>query len=191
MDQRANLIWTFLIIVAVALVGWEVYHTYTISRRVGSYRQQSARTILGSDEQLSQTVNQLETTLAERQAYQVQLTSDPLNLAEVIRSQKLLNRLGFQEMEEEDEVRLSCTVIGETNSAIVKYGGRSHVIEVGDVVKGYRVAEITNKEVILKRGGDVLVLRTQKAAVPWETESSDSSTVDFSPSTSGGATDNF
>jgi hypothetical protein len=187
MDQRANLIWTFLIIVAVALVGWEVYNTYMISRRVGSYRQQSARTILGTDEQLSQTVNQLETTLAERQAYQVQLTNDPLNLAEVIHSQKLLNRLGFQEMEEEDEVRLSCTVIGETNSAVVKYGGRSHVVEIGDVVKGYRVAEISPKELVLRRGGDVLVLKTQKAAVPWETVPSDSTDYGSNP----GETNNF
>jgi hypothetical protein len=188
MDQRSNLIWTFLIILAIAVVGWEVYNTYMITRHVKGYRLQSAQTILGSDEQLSQTVNQLETTLAERQAYQVQLTKDPLNLAEVIRSQRLLERLGFQEMEEEDEIRLSCTVLGETNSAIVKYGGRSHVISVGDIVKGYRVAEITEKEVVLKRGGEVMVLRNQKAVVPWETGEPDTTGTG---SGSTGGTNNF
>lgn len=173
MDQRANLIWTFLIILAIVVVGWEVYHTYKIANRVSFYRREAAQTILGTDEQLSQTVNQLETTLAERHAYEVDLDTDPLNLGEVIRSQKLLNRLGFQEMDESDEMRLSCTVIGEIeNSAILKFGGRSHVVEVGDVINGYKVTSIGNQELTMERGGDVMVLKNQKASLLWEDEQS-------------------
>jgi hypothetical protein len=173
MDQRSNLVWTFLIILAIVVVGWEVYHTYKIANRVTFYRREAAETILGTDEQLSQTVNQLETTLAERQAYVVELESDPLNLGEVIRSQKLLNRLGFQEMDEEGEMRLSCTVLGDAgNSAILKFGGRSHVVEIGDVVNGYKVTTIGNQEVTMARGGDVLVLKNQKATLLWEEEES-------------------
>ncbi len=173
MDQRSNLIWTLLIILAVGVVGWEVYHTYKIANRVTFYRQEAAETILGTDEQLTQTVNQLETTLAERHAYVVELDSDPLNLGEVIRSQKLLNRLGFQEMDESDEMRLSCTVLGEAgNTAILKFGGRSHVVEVGDIVNGYKVTSIGNQELTMKRGGDVMVLKNQRASLLWEDEES-------------------
>jgi hypothetical protein len=173
MDQRSNLIWTFLIILAIVVVGWEVYHTYKIANRVSFYRREAAQTILGTDEQLTQTVNQLETTLAERHAYEVDLEADPLNLGEVIRSQKLLNRLGFQEMDESDEMRLSCTVVGETgNSAILKFGGRSHVVEVGDILNGYKVTSIGNQELTMVRGGDVMVLKNQKASLLWEDEQS-------------------
>jgi hypothetical protein len=191
MDQRANLIWTFLIILAVVVVGWEVYHTYAIANRVNFYRQESARTILGTDEQLSQSVNQLETTLGDRHAYVVDLEEDPLNLGEVIQSQKLLNRLGFQEMEEDDEMRLSATVIGEvSNSAVLKFGGRSHVVEVGDVVNGYKVTEILVEEMTLKRGGEVLVLKTKKASVPWQEEPG-LPTGELSPPISGEVSGNF
>ena len=173
MDQRSNLIWTFLIILAVVVVGWEVYHTYKIAKRVTFYRQEAAQTILGTDEQLTQTVNQLETTLAERHAYEVELEHDPLNLGEVIRSRKLLNRLGFQEMDEADEMRLSCTIVGEAgNSAIVKFGGRSHVVETGDIINGYRITEITNEALKMVKGGEELVLKNRKATLLWEDEES-------------------
>ena len=193
MDQRSNLIWTFLIILAVAVVIWEVYNTYTVASRVSYYRQQAERTILGTDEQLSQTVNQLETTLAERHASQVALDEDPLNLGEVIRSRKLLDRLGFREMQEDDEMRLSCTVVGaDGNSAILKFGGRSHVVDVGDVVNGYKITEITEKEMTLKRGGDVLVLRNQKASLAWEEEQIPQvPATESTPPISGGGSGNF
>ena len=193
MDQRSNLIWTFLIILSVAVVLWEVYNTYAIANRVSFYRREAAQTILGSDEQLSQTVNQLETTLAERHDYAVELDKDPLNLGEVIRSQKVLNRLGFQEMQEDEDMRLSCTVIGESsNSAILKFGGRSQVVEVGDVINGYKVIEISEKEMKLKRGGEVLVLKTQKATVPWETEGPAAvPTIETTPPISGSGSGNF
>jgi molybdopterin converting factor small subunit len=193
MDQRSNLIWTFLIILTVVVVLWEVYNTYAIANRVSFYRREAAQTILGSDEQLSQTVNQLETTLAERHDYAVELDKDPLNLGEVIRSQKVLNRLGFQEMQEDEEMRLSCTVVGEnSNSAILKYGGRSQVVEVGDVVNGYKIIEISEKEMKLKRGGEVLVLKTQKATVPWETEGPAAGpTLETTPPISGSGSGNF
>jgi molybdopterin converting factor small subunit len=193
MDQRSNLIWTFLIILAVAIVIWEVYNTYIIASRVGFYRREAAQTILGTDEQLSQTVNQLETTLAERQAYQVNLEKDPLNLGEVIRSQKLLNRLGFQEMEEDNEMRLSCTIVGEAgNSAVLKLGGRSQVVEIGDVVNGYKITEISEKEMTLKRGGEVLVLKNQKAALPWQQEAIEAMpAIESMPPISGGNGGNF
>jgi|GEM_PF-326641 len=193
MDQRANLIWTFLIILAVAVVLWEVYNTYTIASRVGFYRREAAQTTLGTDEQLSQTVNQLETTLAERQAYVVELDKDPLNLGEVIRSQKVLNRLGFQEMQENEDMRLSCTIVGEAgNSAIVKSGGRSQVLEVGDVINGYKVTSITEQEITLRRGGDVLVLKNQRAVVPWETEGAEEMpTIEATPPISGGGGANY
>ena len=186
MDQRANLIWTFLIILAVAVVGWEIYNTYAVASRVSYYRRQAERTILGTDEQLTQTVNQLETTLAERHAYDVDLDNDPLNLGEVIRSRKLLDRLGFREMEESDEMRLSCTVVGnEVNTAIIKFAGRSHVVEVGDVVNGYKITEISEKQLTLKRGGDVLVLKNQKATLPWEEEATQQTGIQAAPAASG------
>jgi len=193
MDQRSNLIWTFLIILAVAVVLWEVYNTYIIASRVGFYRREAAQTTLGTDEQLSQTVNQLETTLADRQAYLVDIEKDPLNLSEVIRSQKVLNRLGFQEMQEDEDMRLSCTIVGESgNSAIIKCGGRSQVVEVGDVINGYKVTSITEQAMTLRRGDDVLVLKNQKASVPWETEAAEGMpTIEATPPISGGGGANY
>jgi hypothetical protein len=90
-------------------------------------------------------------------------------------------------------MRLSCTIVGEAgNSAVLKLGGRSQVVEIGDVVNGYKITEISEKEMTLKRGGEVLVLKNQKAALPWQQEAIEAMpAIESMPPISGGNGGNF
>lgn len=55
-------------------------------------------------------------------------------------------------------MRLSCTVLGDNPSGIVKFMGRSHVLRIGDELNGFRVTSIGPAEMVLMKGGSRLVL---------------------------------
>ena len=159
MRRRENFIWGFLIAVAIVIIFYSGFRTYTISKEVRVFQREEAADILGTDPQLLETVNTLESELKERIAYQFKAEKDPLKLSEVIRSPKLLAQMGYGEsFEGEENMRLNLTVIGENPYASIKYMGKFHNLQVGDSIGGYKVAVISYKQVILKHGGQTLTL---------------------------------
>ena len=159
MRRRENFIWGFLIAVAIIIIFVSGFRTYTISKEVREFQYEEAQDILGTDQQLLDTVNKLENQLKERLAYIFRADNDPLKLSEVIRSPKLLAAMGYGEsFEGEENMRLNLTVIGNNPYASIKYMGKFYNLQIGDTIGGFRVADIANKQVVLKKAGQSVTL---------------------------------
>lgn len=162
MKRRENFIWGFLIVVAIILAFYSGIRTYTISKQIRSFLLEDQQEIRGFDQQLLDTVNDLENELKARMEYEFAMEKDPLKLSEVIRSAKLLAQLGYGEsLEGEEDMRLNLTVIGNNPYASIKYMGAFHNLRIGEKIAGYTVVEITAKQVVLKKTGKTLTLRNR------------------------------
>ncbi len=129
MAQRVNVLWGILITLLVVVLVWIGYGNYRMSKQVENLQQQ--KVVLGTDAQLKETVSTLEKNLNDRSAYETRVSNDPLDLTKVIQSRKFLASLGVTEtLEQQGRMRLSCTVLGDTPSAIIKFMGRSHAVSV-------------------------------------------------------------
>ena len=172
MGQRVNVLWGILVTLLVATMVWIGYGNYRMSKKVEAMKQQ--KIILGTDEQLKETVNTLEKSLNERLAYQTHVDSDPFDLTKVIQSRKFLASLGLREtLEQQGRMRLAATVTGDSPSAIIKFMGRSYVVHEGDLINGFQVVSITEKQCQLSKGGSHLTLVNEVAP---ESEFTDSKT---------------
>ena len=175
MGQRVNVLWGILVTLLVVTMIWIGYGDYRLSKKVESMKQQ--KIILGTDEQLKETVNTLEKSLNDRLAYQTQVESDPFDLTKVIQSRKFLASLGLREtLEEQGRMRLAATVTGESASAIIKFMGRSYVVHVGDLINGFQVESITEKQCQLRKNGSLLTLVNEVAPESEFTDSNSSVT---------------
>jgi hypothetical protein len=162
MGQRLNVLWGIVITLLCACIIWIGYSDYRMSKQVDKLRQE--KIILGTDPQLKETVNTLEKSLDDRLAYQTHVELNPLDLTRVVQSKKFLASLGLREtLEQQGRMRLSCTVTGETPSAIVKFMGKSHILHEGDVFNGFRVDKITTAQMVLSKSGARLVLVNESA----------------------------
>jgi hypothetical protein len=162
MRQRINVLWGIVIALLIACMIWIGYSNYRMSKQVEKLRRQ--RITLGTDEQLKETVNTLESNLVERLAYVAKVSIDPFDLTRVIQSRKFLSSLGLKEtLEQQGRMRLSCTVVGPNPSAVVKFMGRSHILHEGDVFNGFKVEKIAAAQVILSKAGSRLVLMNEAA----------------------------
>lgn len=150
-----------VVVVAVGLVQW-----WHVGREIESVHAEDARMVIGTDEKLTETVQNLERTLKERLEYQFDVSVDPLDLTRVITSRKLLEKLGADEFERSKQnMRLAATIVGPENTAaiVIRYMGSNHILRVGDQISGWTVAEIRNRETVLTRNGVKRVLKNQKA----------------------------
>ena len=155
-------------LVVIGLVG---YQTREVDKQINRWQKEiQKREERGmQDPQLKETVDKLEASLAERMKETFVLDPDPLDLTRVIKTRAFLKRIGIKDAGQTDNtMRLSCTVLSEKSaSAIVKYQGRSHVLSEGDKIgpKGYayRVSSVGKNSIVLRRGNEVLKLKTEKA----------------------------
>ncbi len=162
MAHRVNVLWGILIALLIMCMIWIGYNDYRISKQVETFKQE--KIVLGTDEQLKETVNTLEKDLNERILYETNVESDPLDLTKAIQSKSFLASLGLREtLEQQGRMRLSCTVLGDDPSAIIKFMGTSHIVHQGDPFNGFRVEQITSREVVIKKGGSQLVLVNESA----------------------------
>jgi hypothetical protein len=165
MGQRINVLWGIVIAFLVVCVIWIGYSDYRMSKQVEKLRQQ--KIVLGTDEQLKETVNTLEKDLDERLAYETKVSGDPLDLTKVITSKAFLQSLGLREtLEQQGRMRLSCTATspgGGVQMGVVKFMGRSYNLHEGDVFNGFRVDKISPSQMLLSKGGAQLVLAVERA----------------------------
>jgi len=172
MRERERLLWNVLIILLLIVAGYMGYNAYRMGRQVREYQEEMLHKVLGSeDPQLRETVEQLESDLRDRMTYSFEVSHDPLELSQVIQSRGFLAQLGFTEsLESMNKMRLSCTVVGVENAAIIKFQGRSRVMRVGDEINGYRIVEIESGRAILRGAGETIKLETEKAPETLERE---------------------
>lgn len=162
MSQRLNVLWGILLSLLVVTMIWMGWQNYSISERIEVMRNKAI--VLGTDQQLEETVNTLEKDLNDRIAYQTTVAVDPLDLTRTIQTRSFLASLGLREtMEQRGRMRLSCTVLGDNPSGIVKFMGKSHILRLGDELNGFRVASISAAEMVLTKGGSRLVLVNESA----------------------------
>lgn len=170
---------TFLMVVVLGLAGWQ---TREVDKQIKRWKEDIAkRQERGMrDPALKETVDKLEADLTARMDEKFVLDPDPLDLTRVIKSKDYLKRLGLTEAAATDNrMRLSCTVVGGTKPfAIIKYRGRNHVLAVGGEVSGYKVQEIGINSADLRRGGERLLLKTEKSP---ETQAAEEALLETMP----------
>jgi hypothetical protein len=162
MAHRMNVLWGLLIALLVICMIWIGFSDYRISKQVETFKQRMIS--LGTDEQLKETVNTLEKDLNDRILYETHVESDPLDLTKAIQSKSFLASLGLKEtLEQQGRMRLSCTVVGDSPSAVIKFMGTSHIVHQGERFNGFLVDQITTAEIVLVKEGSRLVLVNESA----------------------------
>lgn len=155
---------TFLLVVVIGLVG---YRTKEVDKQIkkwqGDIKRRQERGV--EDPALREAVDRLETDLRARLAEEFVLERDPLELTNVIKTKKFLEKYKMYGGAESDtRMRLACTVTGEKGpSALVTYQRKNWVLMEGDRIGDYRVESIGVNRAVLLRGGERLVLITEKA----------------------------
>lgn len=117
------------------------------------------------DPQLRETVDKLESELRARLSDTFVLDEDPLDLTRVIKTRKFLEKVGLTNiLEGESRMRLSATVLSpESEAAVIQFRGRSHMLQRGGEISGYRVVSISSNSALLRRGAEDLRLYLEKA----------------------------
>lgn len=149
------------VLTAVALaafLGFSIYQVFFVIPGNFAKVQHEAPVSLDANTNLKATLDTLEAVWAERQQFRFRLKQDPLFLGRVIKDFKYDSR-GNRESHEEGEIRLTATVVDENPKAIIKYNGKSFVVQAGDYIgKVYRVIKIDKKQVLLEKNGKKMVL---------------------------------
>ena len=142
----------------VAFLGFSVYKTYYNIPQNFSNVDSNRPITLDADNNLRNTLDTLETVWENRQSFSFRLSQDPLFLGRVI-TDFSYDATGSGESEEDGAIRLSATVVDENPKAIIKYQGKSYVVQAGDYIgEIYRVVKIEEKQVVLDNKGKKLVL---------------------------------
>jgi hypothetical protein len=144
----------------LALIGYSMFKVYydVPTKQVGAGGTSAT---LDENLALKETIDSLETLWGRRQSYVFSVSQDPLHLGRVI-SGFQYERAGGSESDEDRVLRLSATVIDENPKAIIKYRGKSYVVQTGDVIENrYKVLEIEKMQVILENNGKRVALVTK------------------------------
>lgn len=148
------------ILAAVALLGFlgfSVYKSYYNIPQNFSEISDEGPVTLDANNDLRTSLDTLETVWENRQNFRFYLGQDPLFLGRVIKD--FAYDMEGGEAEEESAIRLSATVIDENPKAIIKYHGKSYVVQTGDyIAETYRVVTIEERQVVLDNKGKRLVL---------------------------------
>lgn len=156
-----SIIKSMAVLTAVALVaflGFSIYQVFFVIPGNFARVQDKAPVSLDANTNLRATLDTLEAVWAERQQFRFRLKQDPLFLGRVIKDFKYDSR-GRRESLEENEIRLTATVVDENPKAIIKFNGKSFVVQAGDYIgKVYRVIKIDKKQVLLEKNGKKMVL---------------------------------
>lgn len=141
----------------VGFLGFSVYNTYYGIPRNFSEINEDALVTLDANNDLRATLDTLENVWKNRQNFWFNLSQDPLFLGRVI--EDFAYDTQGREAEEESAIRLSATVIDDNPKAIIKYHGKSYVVQAGDYIgDAYRVIKIEERQVVLDNKGKRLVL---------------------------------
>ncbi len=159
--NRESLIKGLATLVAVALVvflGFSIYRAYVEIPKMEKGAGSEEAGTLDANMALTATLDTLENTWISRQSFKFLVNQDPLHLGRVIKDFQYADN-GKTETEEDNSIRLTATVIDSNPKAIIKYNGKSYVVQTGDYLgKNYKVMTIEKMQVVLDNNGKRLVL---------------------------------
>lgn len=145
-------------IILVLFVGYSIVWMLMNSARQELRADGSESATLDANSTLKSTIDSLEVIWQNTQGRRFAVAQDPLYLGRVIKDFTYAQK-GYKESDEEDRIRLTATVVDDNPKAIIKYNGKSYVVQVGGwLEKAYRVASIEERQVVLEGGGGRLVL---------------------------------
>ncbi len=144
---QSRLLKDLLVLFIIGLVIYMSFRTYQVYNEVRSDEISQGVDSSGLDEELSTAVLAMEKELSERQTYTFSQKKDPMDATKMIQFDlsDLYDLAAIQALNK--KMRLSCTVIDEDPSAIIKYMGQSHIVHIGESVNDKKVVEITPKSV--------------------------------------------
>jgi hypothetical protein len=155
-------------VVLVIELAWGTYKAITISRT--DYSTNETVETLDSDQALANVIDSLESNWERRRAYRFRVDQDPLFLGRAVAGFTYYSQ-GFSEVDEGGSPRLSATVdvTNDKPMAIIKYMGKSYVLNEGDTFgDGYHVENIERQEVRLRKNGKTITLQNQPVGGPVE-----------------------
>jgi len=145
----------------LGLVGYSAFVLYYKVPERTKVRVEEPAT-LEENAALKATIDTLETMWVNRQKFAFNISQDPLHLGRVIKDFKYAD--GEVASQEESEIRLSATVVDDNPKAIIRYNGKSYVVQAGDLIgTAYRVLKIEKMQVVLDHKGKRIVLETKGA----------------------------
>ena len=145
----------------LAFLGFSAYKTFY--HIPGSFEKAETEMpiTLDTNTGLRAALDTLETVWEERQSFRFTLNQDPLFLGRVIKDFSY-DLASVGETHEDREIRLAATVIDENPKAIIKYLGKSYVVQIGDYVGTvYKVIKIEKMLVVLDNNGKRMVLTSK------------------------------
>jgi hypothetical protein len=145
-------------VVLLLELSWGAYKAVTVART--TVKNTEAVETLDTDAALSNTIDSLEAHWNRRLSYNFKVEQDPLFLGRVVTG-FAYNNIGYKEFDEGGVPRLSATVavFDEEPMAIIKYMGKSYVLQTGDKFgDGYVVSDIKVKSVTLYKNGKKMTL---------------------------------
>jgi len=146
------------LIVVLAYSAVILFYTVPQKTQVGGSEQPAT---LEENEALKATIDTLEILWKNRQGYVFNVNKDPLHLGRVIKDFKYAEGGGY-DANEDSEIRLSATVVDDNPKAIIRYNGKSYVVQIGDLIgTSYRVLQIEKMQVVLDHNGKRIVLETK------------------------------
>ena len=158
------------VLLTVLFTGFVLIRVFVFKAEAVAISNQSEPATLDANEALKSTIDTLEMLWEQKQAYDFYVSTDPLYLGRVIKDFKYV-REGHNEVEEEESIRLTATVVDANPKAIIKYSGKSYVVQAGDWIgRAFRVISIDAKEVVLDQGGvrKVLYSKRVEEEAPYE-----------------------
>lgn len=164
--NQENIIKILTVIAVLCLVALFGYSAFVVFYQAPSKENIVATeaTSLEENAALKATIDTLETMWKDRQHAYFSVGQDPLHPGRVIKDFKYAKAQGEAD-KEEYEIRLSATVIDENPKAIIRYNGKSYVVQAGDLIgTSYRVLKIEKMQVVLDNKGKRIVLETKPAA---------------------------
>lgn len=147
--------------VLVLFVGYGIVKTFLNMSHEDLGIHSDTPATLDANNSLKATIDTLEASWEKVQNYTFQVRQDPLHLGRVIKDFKY-EQAGKSESDEETDIRLTATVVDDNPKAIIKFRGKSYVVQVGESIeKIYRVMSIEKQQVILQYSGGTLLLVTK------------------------------
>lgn len=150
MNKRNQTIWTLLIVLALVLSVLNGFRFYPIQEKFRVVESRAERTKFGTDEELVQIIEYLESRLETRNNYNFNLENEPMRLQNVLFAYDAQGRL----IRYRDSRKLRVTAVfigGSKPQALINYHDLNYTVAIGDSLDGSEVIWIDAEEVVFSK----------------------------------------
>lgn len=145
--SRDRTVWVMLVAVSVISLIFMAFRTVPLNKKWTAARERAENIQFGTDQELEEVIEFLETRLQARNDYSFALEEEPLRLTNVLYLTDAYGRpLRYRRT---GKLRVTAIIDGSTQRAIVNYKDRNFVVTVGDSVGKGEVVWIDSEEVII------------------------------------------